>query len=408
MIRGRLQGYVYNRRIKNFVSLLSGNVAAQVLNFFFYIYLSRNYTEIEFGFYSLFTSYVIFASVITNPQFPYLSMSMREDSAIEEIEEMSESFLFLSLLPVCIFSFISYYIFDTRLGGAILLLPIAVFLYTLIENRKVFHNQRENFRRSVSLTLIPRTMGNIVKILIVRINFFPHGLIGGELLGNAYVLFDGLPHFRKNLETIKVQLRRHRNFLFFNYPSTLATVAVTELLPFFLTALFSLKIAGIYFLFEKFVLQPFLLIGTSVGSSQSKYISGLNQNGKKRFFLKLLFFVLLISTPCIILILGFGVEILFYITQKNLFSSHLLSVLVFFIPVRLMKGIIYVFNHSTLNWEWSIVIRFSQVLALITSFFVCKKYELEISNFLAAFFFIEFFGEALLITKALTRKNLLS
>jgi O-antigen/teichoic acid export membrane protein len=392
-----------NKRLLNFMTLFSGTTASQVANFFLYVILSRLFPEESFGLFSLFTSYVVLTSVISNPQIPLLSLSAKSDDEINEIESISEGLLVYSLIGIIFFYACFYFIGNGRLQAYLLLIPIAVFFYTLTENRKVFASQREKFREANLLTIIPRTSGNLVKIALSFLSKGALGLILGEVIGNLYSLKIRKIQLRFSFIEVISKLKQRKQFLLYNYPSVLVVVALTELMPLFMVSLYSLEIAGAYFLFEKFILQPFTLVGASVGNSQSRYIGSLNRQSRIRFFGKLTVLSFLATIP-IIAIMGItGEKVLLLLTNKVLFHNDVLLVLSLHIPLRFFRGIIHVFHHATLGWHWGAWARGIQFTGLMIAFAVCKKLDLEISWFFIILWFSDFLGEMILIFKSLRK-----
>lgn len=395
--------WVENKRLLNFLTLFTGTTASQAVNFIFYILLSRTFTESDFGFFSLFTSYVILTSVLTNPQVPLLSLSARTSEEIDEVEAISESLLLYGLIGITLFYVAFYFMGLARLGEYLLLIPPAVFLYTLTENRKVFANQRESFRKSNLLTIVPRTSGNLIKLVLGVFLKGTGPLIAGEILGNLYTVLNQKVRLTFKPGTLWSKLKANKRFFIFNYPSTLVTVALTELLPFFMISLYSVETAGAFFLFDKFILQPFNLVGSAVGNSQARYVSTLNKNSKALFFLKLSFISILLTIPVSIAIGIWGEWILEVITKKILFPQEILTILAFFIPVRFFRGIIHVFHHATLNWKWGLVSRMSQLCSLVGIFLFCYLTNQEVKTFFLLLLLPEYLGESVIIFKALTK-----
>lgn len=392
-----------NRRLLNFLTLFSGTTASQATNFIFYIFLSRLYSESDFGFFSLFMSYVILSSVLTNPQIPLLSLSAKDEKQVDEVESLSESLLLFSVAGLCVFYFIFYLTGHGRLKEFLLLIPPAVLLYTLTENRKVFANQRERFKESNLLTIVPRTSGNLIKIILSSIVQGAGGLITGEVVGNLYPLLMRRIRLDLSLKGLVEKLKKRKSFLLYNYPSTLVTVALNELLPFFMISLYSVKTAGAFFLFDKFILQPFNLIGSAVGNSQSRYITSLNKNSRVKFFVKLTVISILITVPVTFFMGLWGEWVLLIITKKQLFPQDTLTILALFIPVRFFRGIIHVFHHVTLNWQWGLVSRVSQLASLVGIFIYCSNSDLGIKSFFLLLLVPEYLGEVIIIYKALTK-----
>jgi len=394
-------GFSSNPRLNNFVSLFSGLVTSQVLNFFLYVILARLFTEEQFGAFSLFTSYVILVSVISNPQIPILALSSKNLDQLESIEKWSESNLIASFFVMIPFFLFFFFLNKSILGGYLLLIPFAVFLYTLTENRKIFYNQREDFRKSNVLTLVPRTSGNLLKIFLSGMSGVANGLIIGEVLGNTFTLFVRLPRLWHRLPNLLNEFKNHKSFLIYNYPSTLAGIATMELVPFFIISLFSVEVAGAYFLFDKFVLQPFVLTGSAIGSSQARYISSLNAESKKLFFAKVFSLLFFISVLAVLFLRNFGDEIIFFLAKKTLFADNVLQILMFFVPLKLLKGVIYIFHHASSNWRWGFVTRILQVSLLSGLFIYGKLNEISIENFVMGLLIIELIGELLIIISSL-------
>lgn len=392
-----------NKRISNFMTLLSGTTASQGTNFFLYVVLSRLFPEESFGLFSLFTSYVVLTSVITNPQIPLLSLSAKNDDEINEVEKLSEALLVYSLFVIAFYYTCFYFLGNGRLQAYLLLIPIAVFLYTLTENRKIFASQREKFKEANLLTIFPRTSGNLVKIFLSFFTRGAFGLIFGELIGNLYSLRLRRVQLHFSIVDVVFKLKQRKHFLVFNYPSVLVVVALTELMPLFIVSLYSLEVAGAYFLFEKFILQPFTLVGASVGNSQSRYIGSLHRESRVRFFVKLSALSFLVTIPVVSIIGIMGEKVLFLLTNKLLFPNDVLFVLSLHIPLRFFRGIIHVFHHSTLDWHWGTWARGIQFLGLMSAFAICKTYHLGISWFFIIFWFSDLIGEAILVFKSLRK-----
>jgi len=78
-----------------------------------------------------------------------------------------------------------------------------------------------------------------------------------------------------------------------------------------------------------------------------------------------------------------------------------LQILMFFVPLNLLNGVIYIFHHASSSWRWGFVTRKRQVSLLSGLFIYGKLNEISIENFVMGLLIIELIGELLIIISSL-------
>ena len=218
-----------NKFLKNVLTMFSGNIIAQIINFSSIIILQRYfYSPEEYAPFRLFFEFAaVFSSVI----------ALRLESGLVLERENNRA---LSLLRICLkyavitslfggFFFTFYFINEIRVFQyewlLIILMPLAIFTNGIIQISQSFFTRSKQFSTISLSKVIHSIIGGLTQIVngIMGINFT--GLIIGRIAGLFSADINYLNKFLKSYQWIKRNkdeekrlIKKHKKFMFFTSP----------------------------------------------------------------------------------------------------------------------------------------------------------------------------------------------
>lgn len=262
--------------IRDFLSLLSGNIFSYVLLLIATPFITRLYSPQEFGAMSFISSCIVVVSLVT---------CLRYDQAIVLPDNKSDAYhiaflaFFTSIVVICVFSFflliyIEYFDIGTKYSGLLWLIPVGA-LITGWNNSLVSWNVRNKLFSvialsqaifaivSISIKLFFGIMGRPFSVWLILGNIF------GVLAGSTILVCFNLPglrmnHFTISLSQVYIQAKKYKKFPLYGTINSLLENIAQHLPIFLLGYLFSPAIVGYYGLGSIVLRKPIQTIGISV------------------------------------------------------------------------------------------------------------------------------------------------
>ncbi|HFU76122.1 MAG TPA: hypothetical protein ENK66_07745 [Arcobacter sp.] len=310
--------------LKNFLTLLSGSILAQLIVVSVSPFLTRLYEPVIFGTSALFMSIVNILSIAVTGRYEMAIIQTKRDYD-------GLSLLIISLLlsiSFSLFGYFLYYIFfqdlqyidklNNQLSGYLLFIPLLVIFVVLIKTFNNYLNRNKYYEsiavNQVSLSLF-QSIGKIVFGLSV---VFSNGLIVGTIIGQAITSLFIILRYSKNyfskIKFLKAMLRIKYNLIKYkNFPKILlisdSINVIGYQLPFILSSsLYSLEKLGYLSLAYSMSSMPLTVVGTSISRVFRQRMSEeYNNTGScDKIFKRLLQKIILLITIPFILIYFFA------------------------------------------------------------------------------------------------------
>jgi len=318
-MKGLIAKIKANNYIVHIITLMSGTLIAQVITLAVIPVLTRLYTPVEFGLYSLFLSIIVIVGSISSLKYDQAIMLPKEDKDAQALVFLS--FLitlgisFLSFLVIALFYdfFVDYF---EGMKYAIWLIPFAVLLTGLIQIFTAYSSRKQYYKMLASTRVA--NSATLVSVQTLSRYFFKFdGLILGKILADIvtfFLLFG--QHYKKQTLHLKsiskrrlqVNAKRHEHFPKYQSISSFLN-AISQNLPILLLASFySAEEAGFYALAIRVLQAPVGLIGGSTRQVYYQRASKLYSENKDIFsiFSKTTFSLLKIFIGPFIIVLFFG------------------------------------------------------------------------------------------------------
>ena len=272
---------------KNVLTLMTGTAIAQAIPIAVSPVLTRLYTPEDFGVFAVFMAVISIVSVIACGRYELAIMLPREDEDAVNVAAVAFTFSVvicsLFLLFVCFFGDL---ISRTLNVGAfvISIMPLSVFLsgiYSILG----YMNNRLGLYKDISEAKVYRSLvGGLVQITGGVLKIGAAGLIGGLIISQVVSnvkLFNNVNHLLKFLS--KKVMRKvtvdYINFPKYSLWSGFLNTLSNQLIPILITAFYSQKEAGAYFLVMRTLSIPLSFIGNSVSQVfLREFCQNLNQS----------------------------------------------------------------------------------------------------------------------------------
>lgn len=223
--------------------------------------------------------------------------------------------------------------------GRPVLISVIVLFYNMSEIFKLRSYRFGELNRANISTFLNRLSSQLAKVLIpYRTSTV---LLASEALGNVLGFVNYFRSgFRFRPKVLREILHQYRRYPIYYLPNSLAGMIFQELPTLFFAAKFSTELAGHYFLFNKVLGQPILLIGNLISSSAMKTSAEMTVYSERISYLKSLaakIFILFLPVALCTYFLG---ETLFKLFLGETYgeAGRIASVLFFIIPFRALKG----------------------------------------------------------------------
>ncbi|MBF0547085.1 MAG: oligosaccharide flippase family protein [Candidatus Riflebacteria bacterium] len=270
---GGLKGKVF--------SLIWGSIIAQGLGFLFSPIMTRLYSPIELGVFSLFSSFFSLISAPASGRYEFavfLPPTEEEATTIALLSffvRLLFSFLLIILQFTVLPNFLHYWNLDC-IRNFLWLLPLCIMvvgIFSILRNLSLRNREYEE----IAKTKIWQTLGSEGFKLIGPICFSGGSFwlilsfIVGQSAGMISLLRLRFKEFKNSLQkgtigNFFVLLNKYKQFPIFSVPASILNTAVANILPIFLNAFYGPETVGEFSLASLFISAPTILLTNSVSS----------------------------------------------------------------------------------------------------------------------------------------------
>jgi O-antigen/teichoic acid export membrane protein len=357
--------------LKNFITLLTGTLLAQIITISSSPILSRVYNPTDFGHFSIYTSIVAIISIVSCLR--YELAILLPDSNKKSFDLVNLSFIISFLLSILFFVFVIIYSLNKNVGNLnfIYLVPILTILTAVTSTLNYFHNKIGQIKINSTGRVIQSLFTIIFSLLFCRQHIF-NGLAISAFLGllfNGIYLIKYLPARYKRklflfpdstkLKNIAIEhIKFPKNSLF---PAIL-NIFSTQAIIFFLMKNFGATNTGNYFFAARIILLPSSLLSSTF--SDIFYLDLVKRKNSKKiiwpFFRKNAYYLLLFSLCFAIPMYFLGPTVFTFFFGNSWAEAGLLSkTLIFSFMARFIVSpltIIFIaFNKMVLGGYWQIM-----------------------------------------------------
>ena len=260
--------------LKNVFTLVSGSVAAQAITILALPVLTRLWSPKDFG---LFASYVAIVSILEVLFMGRFDMALMLPKKNKDALNVMLLGFYLSIIFVILFYLLFIFQFFFKIIPFInfqlwfFIIPLGSFIYSSYSLMIAWNNRSKKYKIMSHNRIIQSGSVSLSQIFFAFNQKFSFGLIYADLLGRflALTLIIKNSNFfyynlKINLLEKKKLFNRYKNFFYIQAPSSLINVCSNNLAFLILPIIFSPKIAGLYFLVYRILLNPSSLISNSI------------------------------------------------------------------------------------------------------------------------------------------------
>ncbi len=415
---------VLQDKTKRNVSIVASGVIFEIIaNGVSYLILTRIYSPQEFGFFASFLFVVILISTISTLRYDWFIPNARTDSEAINIFFLcfllvSFSSMFLAIPIFELFIKIFGYSDINKLKEYRWLAPFYVFFGSLFQVANMWAIRKEYFLTIAKVKFYQSTVVVLVSIVLGLWGFGIKGLI----LANICSLFSGLMVFilsflredKEKLKDIKLRhailyAKKYFRLIFSSVGQSFVSTFAYQVVPFLITTYFSPKFAGQYFLADRIINLPTIIVGQATFQVFWSEASRTKQEKPEKLMsLFMNFFIRLLKISWIIVAIG----ILGPFTFKFIFGSKdwgeagavaliLVPAVVFHFCLFPISPILIVLEHQSWLFLWEI---FRLILIFFCFYFTSKlswepKYATLLYSFTMNFMYIVLFFISILAIK---------
>jgi len=258
---------------KNFATLSTGTIVAQLIPFVATLVLSRLYNPDEMGEWGVFSSYAAILAIVG---------CLRYDGAIVKSKNLSDAYLltYITIFFSFIFVFLLYVVaiilkfLDVDVGmnsSAMYMLPIYILSLLLVQSFTNLATYLQKYKL-IATNSINRSLSQTgSRILLGFLKSNRQGMILGAIIGNIISLLTlcssieilkkrNFIQGNRSLELIK----ENKDFPFFDLPSNLLNSVSSHCPPILLSWYFLDSVVGLFSMSQTLLYIPMSFIGTAV------------------------------------------------------------------------------------------------------------------------------------------------
>lgn len=399
--------------VKQFLTLLTGSVSAELILFAFTPLLTRIYSEEAFGIFFMFSSVAMILRVVAGLRFELaLVLPKKNEHAIN----LFITALFFNLIINSIFLILIYFlnetisekIFKTDIGIWLYILPVSSFFLANFEIFSAWSNRIETYK-SISISKIGKsTSTGIFQTAFNFIHSISTGLIAGLITGqiisvllilklNFESIYSNLKYF--SIQRAFVLIRKYLSIPIFNTLLSLISVISQQLPLLMLGSLYGTQAAAFFGLAMRIVSSPTGLIADAIGKvfyKKSVDMVNLKLNifdFVKKSFINLYKIAIVIFVPIFIISFFFG-----KIFGDNWSNSELIT--------RIMLPWLFLsFLHNPVSWIITVLnkqktLTVANIFLLAGRFlaiWICFKQGLSFTDSIIAYSVISFLYSSFII-----------
>lgn len=278
--------------IRNVMTLMTGNVLAQLVSILAAPFLARLYTPEAFG---ILAQFVTIVAVLTpgvggRYEVAVVVADASERRAFFFIAIWLMAFLCLLFLIIVLVAFLVFpsWLNASALGNWLWVAPLALFLTGLIAALRSWANAVKDYRQLSYAAVVQAGSVTLIAVSIGVADGLSDGLLLANVLGLVltclyliYIYFDHLRDYDCRWDQQKWKLAlRYKDYPLFNAPTNIVNGLTTGLPVFFLAHSFPDVVVGYYALMVRVGAAPLSFIAAAVSEVNVKKIAEMLQTGQ--------------------------------------------------------------------------------------------------------------------------------
>jgi O-antigen/teichoic acid export membrane protein len=373
---------------KNVGVLTIGNVAAQAINFFGFIYLSRIYTPAEVGVYAVLIGASSIISVVLSCRYEMtILLPKTERSACLAIKSvLFVSFSFSVLLLFFLFLLSNFLDYLWLKNWAMVSL---VSFFMAIININSYICTRGEFYKTIGAVQISRSILFFVfSILFFEFSDEINGLFFAAVFSGFIIacvllfyqfknIFELDGFNKKDFFKIKLWLWHYKDFLRFSTPAVFFSSAGNQMPIFMLSFFYGDHAAGYYSLLEKIVIKPIGIISGAVNKIYIRNVAAMIVNRDAvfcfsiRLIKKMAVFALVTAIGMAIMFFYRGLEFVFGIKWAGI-DQYAIALIPVFMMGSLSKCIagFAVLGKNKLGLSYQVILFISVAVSVFSSYYL--------------------------------------
>lgn len=385
--------------IKNTLSLFSGSFVSQLIFLVFTPLITRIFSPSEMGEYAVFLSLSTIITIFSTLRFEdaiLLAKSKRDSQSLAIISLISSIFVII-LLFIVIF-FLEDKISQILNINSEILFLICISGFTLALRETLINLlMKNNDFSKVAINKAQNALG------INSLQYFSKSILGFSMLSFSKVIIDIIsliPLFFTYFSKSSIQLKDffyfklkkiakiYRNFPLYNFPSALINIISQNLPLLFISAFYSLELAGFFSLATRVLRLPVELISKSVRKVYYNEASNLQENKLEMFSLykKVTSILFIIFIPIFLIIFFAGEEIFSIILGNEWSKSGQISklLILWFLMLFINAPSIVSFNilgKQKVLFYFEIISLLTRFLALYSGYYFYNSFEYSLLLF---------------------------
>jgi len=379
--------------IKNSLTLITGTTIAQSIVIISAPILTRIYSPEDFGVFAFYIAIIsIMEHIITGKYELAIITAKHQKEALQLVALVIILTSFFSLLSLIVVLIFNQHIADLlnrpSMVNWLYFIPLAIFLSGVYQALYNFLNLKKKYPNlSIAKITQNTTMvaGQLSSTLII-IN--PLGLILGSLIGHFFAVlslirsiikFNYFKNFSIDKKQIKYLLKKYIKFPKFEAPATLLNSFALQSPNLLLPALFGATFAGFFYLTQKVIQAPIVLITYAISDVYRQRVADTyHKTGNvKSLFLKTALVLFLISLPPAILLFYFAEDLFSFIFGAEwVVAAEYVKILIPAVVLRFIVVplfyIIYIVEKQHINLIGMI---FLTIVIILTSLIADNHYQ---------------------------------
>ena len=260
---------------KNVLMLMTGTTIAQAIPIALSPILTRLYSPEDFGMFALFLSVVSILAIMVTGRYEIAAMlpKRKQDALALVLLSILINICLSFLLLMAVIAFnrdIVEWFSSAMVSSWLYWIPVSVFLTGLYQSFYSYANREKAYKNmSVSRVMQNGTTG-LVSLLVGITKLSSSGLIIGLIVGRLAAVMNFAGMIRKeclvslNGKRMYLLAKRYQRFPKIDIWAALASVSSNHSIPLLMNALFSATITGYYFLIQRILAAPTVLISSAI------------------------------------------------------------------------------------------------------------------------------------------------
>ncbi len=265
-----------NEFLRNFFTLMSGNVIAQLIPVLASPFLTRIFEPAEFGLLGLFMIITNSFSVIGSARYEMAIMIPEKEEEAKNVFALS---LFISIVTGIMFGTLTVFFHDIIIdklqqpdfSSLLYLAPVVILFISIYQALNFWLIRKKEFRKN-ALNKIGQTFSSTAGSIVLGLLGVPYGIVIGYALGWVAINIVGWIQlnstgFKKAGITrsgMQKMFSVHSDFLTYNTLPALMNAVSSSLPLFFITIFYTSTIAGYFTLARQVLIVPVSFISYSV------------------------------------------------------------------------------------------------------------------------------------------------